>query len=191
MRVRLHLWSFAHLPLYLGLVVAFVGIQLVVSVAPEPALDARQMVILIASLGVVVVSLGAISRASRRRSLAPYRGPWRRAFRPGRQRGLKTPPTSPYIGTDGLGLQLVVGLSFRRGDRGAAHRQKLHEVLREQQVQRPVNSNPHFLFESRQLAQIDRPPQPPGQEARELDSRTRVPRRFVGRWRRAGPASGT
>ena len=68
--VRLHLWSFAHLPLYLGLVVAFVGIQLVVSVAPEPALDARQMVILIASLGVVVVSLGAISRASRAKPCA-------------------------------------------------------------------------------------------------------------------------
>ena len=68
--VRLHLWSFAHLPLYLGLVVAFVGIQLVVSVAPEPALDARQMVILIASLGVVVVSLGAITRASRAKACA-------------------------------------------------------------------------------------------------------------------------
>ena len=68
--VRLHLWSFAHLPLYLGLVVAFVGIQLVVSVAPEPALDARQMVILIASLGVVVVSLGAISRASQAKPCA-------------------------------------------------------------------------------------------------------------------------
>ena len=79
--VRLHLWSFAHLPLYLGLVVAFVGIQLVVSVAPEPALDARQMVILIASLGVVVVSLGAISRASRAEPCA-LPGAWRRAFRP-------------------------------------------------------------------------------------------------------------
>ena len=62
--VRLHLWSYAHLPLYIGLVVAFVGIQLIVSVTPEPALDARQMAILAGALGLVVISLGAIARAS-------------------------------------------------------------------------------------------------------------------------------
>jgi low temperature requirement protein LtrA len=62
--VRLHLWSYAHLPLYIGLVVAFVGIQLIVSVAPERALDGRQMVMLASALGLVVVSLGAIARAS-------------------------------------------------------------------------------------------------------------------------------
>jgi low temperature requirement protein LtrA len=62
--VRLHLWSYAHLPLYVGLVVAFVGIQLVVSVAPAPALDAKQMAMLAAALALVVASLAAISRAS-------------------------------------------------------------------------------------------------------------------------------
>ena len=62
--VRLHLWSYAHLPLYVGLVVAFVGIQLIVSVAPEPALDGRQLTILGGALCVVLLSLRAITRAA-------------------------------------------------------------------------------------------------------------------------------
>ena len=62
--VRLHLWSYAHLPLYLGLVVTFVGIQLVVSVAPEPALNAVQMRILAGALALMTASLAAIARAS-------------------------------------------------------------------------------------------------------------------------------
>ena len=64
--VRLHLWSYAHLPFYIALVVAFVGIQLIVSVAPEPALDGRQMTILAGALGLIVVSLAAIGMASGR-----------------------------------------------------------------------------------------------------------------------------
>ena len=63
--VRLHLWSYAHLPLYIGLVVAFVGIQLIVSVAPEPALNGRQLALLAGALGLVVISLAAITRAAR------------------------------------------------------------------------------------------------------------------------------
>ena len=62
--VRLHLWSYAHLPLYVGLVVAFVGVQLIVSVAPEPALDGGQLAMLAGALGLVVLSLAAITRAS-------------------------------------------------------------------------------------------------------------------------------
>jgi len=62
--VRLHLWSYAHLPLYVGLVVAFVGIQLIVSVAPEPALDGGQLAMLAGALGLVALSLAAITRAS-------------------------------------------------------------------------------------------------------------------------------
>ena len=60
----LHLWSYAHLPLYVGLVVAFVGIQLIVSVAPEPALNATQALVLAGSLALVVLSLAVITRAS-------------------------------------------------------------------------------------------------------------------------------
>lgn len=62
--VRLHLWTYAHLPFYIGLVVAFVGIQLVVSVAPEPALNVRQAGILAAALTTVGLSIRGITAAS-------------------------------------------------------------------------------------------------------------------------------
>jgi low temperature requirement protein LtrA len=64
--VRLHTWSYSHLPLYLGLVIAFVGIQLIVSVAPAVALSAGQFVIVGAALGLVVLSLAAIAVLSGR-----------------------------------------------------------------------------------------------------------------------------
>jgi low temperature requirement protein LtrA len=64
--VRLHAWSYAHLPLYLGLVVAFVGIQQVVSTAPAPALNAPQVAWLVAALGLAAASIATISRASGR-----------------------------------------------------------------------------------------------------------------------------
>lgn len=61
--VRLHIWSYAHLPLYLGLVVAFVGIQLVVSVAPLPALSFAQNAMLAGALLLVTTSLFAIFKS--------------------------------------------------------------------------------------------------------------------------------
>ena len=64
--IRLHVWSFAHLPLYLALVVTFVGIQLIVSVAPEPALTAAQAGILAVALTVTVLSLTVVGAASAR-----------------------------------------------------------------------------------------------------------------------------
>lgn len=63
--IRLQVWSYVHLPLYLGIVVTFVGVQLVVSVAPARALDARQVAILGAALGVAMVSLRAIAATAR------------------------------------------------------------------------------------------------------------------------------
>ena len=62
--IRLHAWSYAHLPLYLGLIVAFVGIQQVVSRAPAPALDAAQVAWLIGALGLAAVSIATIARSS-------------------------------------------------------------------------------------------------------------------------------
>ena len=59
--IRLHIWSYAHLPLYLGLVVAFVGIQLVVSVAPAPALAAWQVGILGGALALALLSLSVVA----------------------------------------------------------------------------------------------------------------------------------
>jgi low temperature requirement protein LtrA len=59
--IRLHIWSYAHLPLYLGLVVAFVGIQLVVSVAPAPALAPWQVGILGGALALALLSLTVVA----------------------------------------------------------------------------------------------------------------------------------
>lgn len=64
--VRLHAWSYAHLPLYLGLVVAFVGIQRVVSAAPAPMLSAPQVGWLVTALGLTAASIATISKASGR-----------------------------------------------------------------------------------------------------------------------------
>jgi low temperature requirement protein LtrA len=66
--VRLHLWTYAHLPLSIGLVVAFAGIQLVVSVIPQPALSAGQNGILASALATVAIAMGAIGMTGRRSS---------------------------------------------------------------------------------------------------------------------------
>jgi low temperature requirement protein LtrA len=62
--IRLHVWSYAHLPLYLGLVSAFVGIQLIVSVAPARALDGRQLLLLAGALLLAVASLAVVAATS-------------------------------------------------------------------------------------------------------------------------------
>src|SRR3954463_3891537 len=64
--IRLHAWSYAHLPLYLGLVIAFVGIQQVVSVAPAPALSAVQIGWLAGALSLTAGSIAAIAAVSGR-----------------------------------------------------------------------------------------------------------------------------
>jgi low temperature requirement protein LtrA len=64
--IRLHAWSYAHLPLYLGLVVGFVGIQLVVSTVPAPALSTTQVAWLVTALGLTAASIATISKASGR-----------------------------------------------------------------------------------------------------------------------------
>ena len=69
--VRLHLWTYAHLPLNIGLVVAFAGIQLVVSVIPQPALDASQAGILAGALATVAMAMRAIGMTGRSSSERP------------------------------------------------------------------------------------------------------------------------
>jgi low temperature requirement protein LtrA len=64
--IRLQVWSYAHLPMYLGLVVAFVGIELIVSVVPSPSLGAPQLVLLAASLALIGASLAVLAAASPR-----------------------------------------------------------------------------------------------------------------------------
>src|SRR5262249_22216876 len=46
---------------------------------------------------------------------------------------------------------------------------RAREVLREAEVQGPVESDPHLCLEVWQLAQVDRAPEPPGYEPREPD----------------------
>src|SRR5215208_3387136 len=50
------------------------------------------------------------------------------------------------------------------------HIHELHEVLRKQQVQEPIKRHPYFLFKARELAQINRSPQPPRYEAGKVHS---------------------
>src|SRR5439155_14201127 len=42
--------------------------------------------------------------------------------------------------------------------------EKLDEIFREENVQRPIDCDTHFLFHSRQFAPVDPAPQKPGQE---------------------------
>jgi hypothetical protein len=68
-----------------------------------------------------------------------------------------------------LGLHmadLLAVLHIRDG--GGTERQKLHEILGEHQVQGPIHHDAEFLFEPWQLAQVNGPPQPPGDEGREV-----------------------
>jgi low temperature requirement protein LtrA len=62
--VHHHTWTYAHLPLYVGIVVAFVGIELIVSHAPEPALHGGQWFILGAALALAGSALTVISGIS-------------------------------------------------------------------------------------------------------------------------------
>src|SRR5499427_6166078 len=51
---------------------------------------------------------------------------------------------------------------------GGADIQKLHEVLRKDQVKRPVQGNAEFLLESWELEKVNRSPLPPSDKPREV-----------------------
>src|SRR6266849_3711674 len=48
--------------------------------------------------------------------------------------------------------------------------QELYEVFREHEIERPIERNAHFLLETGQLAQVNRAPEPPGDEPGEVDT---------------------
>ena len=52
----------------------------------------------------------------------------------------------------------------------AADGLKLNEIFRENHIEQPVEQHTDFLFNTRQLAEIDRPPQGPGNHAREIEA---------------------
>lgn len=65
--VRFHVWSYAHFPLALGIVVGGVGIQRIVTAASRAALTTTEDRILIGAIASVMVAMAAIGAASGRR----------------------------------------------------------------------------------------------------------------------------
>lgn len=65
--VRMHLWSYLHYPLYLGIVIMGVGLQRAVSSAARFALTASDATILTCAAAVIMTSLVAIAATSARR----------------------------------------------------------------------------------------------------------------------------
>lgn len=72
--VLFHLWSYAHLPLYLGIVLVAVGIKHIVALAPGAHLHASEAWILCAAAALAMLSLIAIaatSETAQQRGLLP------------------------------------------------------------------------------------------------------------------------
>ncbi len=65
--VRLHVWSYVHLPLYLGIAVAGVGLQRIVRSADMSPLPAAELTIVLAALALVTAAMTALGamRAAR------------------------------------------------------------------------------------------------------------------------------
>jgi low temperature requirement protein LtrA len=58
--VRFHVWSYAHLPLYLGIAVAGVGLERIITTATEAPLPGGEAAILAGASLTVAVSMVAI-----------------------------------------------------------------------------------------------------------------------------------
>lgn len=54
------------------------------------------------------------------------------------------------------------------GDRWRTESLELNQIFCKQQVECPIQGHAQFLLKTRQLAQVDCPPQPPSQEAGEV-----------------------
>jgi len=62
--VRFHIWSYAHFPLYLGVVVAGAGVERIVTAASKHALSGVEAHILATAIATVMVAMTAIDRTS-------------------------------------------------------------------------------------------------------------------------------
>ena len=62
--VRFHIWSYAHFPLYLGVVVAGAGVERIVTAASKHALSGVEAHILATAVATVMVAMTAIDRTS-------------------------------------------------------------------------------------------------------------------------------
>jgi low temperature requirement protein LtrA len=70
--VRFHIWSYAHFPLYLGIVVAGVGVERIVTAASKYSLSGNESLILTSAVATVMAAMTAIgwTSAGRRRHAA-------------------------------------------------------------------------------------------------------------------------
>ena len=68
-KIWFHVWSYAHFPLYLGIVVAGVGIQRIVTAASRAALTTTEVLILTSAISVVMSAMTAIGATSAGRQL--------------------------------------------------------------------------------------------------------------------------
>jgi low temperature requirement protein LtrA len=69
--VRFHIWSYAHLPLYFGIVIVGVGVQRIVINAARTALTSADALILTTAVAVVMLAMTVIGATSARQ-----RGHW-------------------------------------------------------------------------------------------------------------------
>ena len=63
------------------------------------------------------------------------------------------------------------GLAARVKIRRSALMEILDKVFRKENIQGPIESNPELLFEAGKLEKVDRTPEPPGEESREIDTK--------------------
>jgi low temperature requirement protein LtrA len=66
--IRFHVWSYAHFPLYLGIVVLGVGIQRIVTAASHYAVSESERLIAIGAAMTIAISMKAINSAAEPRS---------------------------------------------------------------------------------------------------------------------------
>jgi low temperature requirement protein LtrA len=62
--VRFHIWSYAHFPLYLGIVIAGVGVERIVTAASKHALGATESLLLTGAMATVMVAMTTIGGTS-------------------------------------------------------------------------------------------------------------------------------
>jgi low temperature requirement protein LtrA len=62
--LRFHIWSYAHFPLYLGIVVTGVGIQRIVTAASRASLAPHESLILAGGAGLVMIAMTAVGAMS-------------------------------------------------------------------------------------------------------------------------------
>lgn len=74
--VRFHVWSYAHFPLYLGIVIAGVGVQRIVTAASRTALGPTETAILTIALAAVMLAMSVIGWSATARQARPERAGW-------------------------------------------------------------------------------------------------------------------